>query len=62
MCPIRFMFPTYVYKLNDQMPPALTLYIVKDRPVLSSKRAPHINKPANITQKKKESLKSQMGA
>jgi hypothetical protein len=37
------------------------LYIVKDRPVLSSKRTPHINKPATVRQKK-YGLKSQMSA
>jgi hypothetical protein len=29
------------------------LYIINDRPVLSSERAPHINKPATVRQKKK---------
>jgi hypothetical protein len=29
-----------------------TLYILKDRPVLSPERAPHINKSGNVRQKK----------
>jgi hypothetical protein len=36
--------------------------IVKDRTVLSSERAPHVNKPVTVKQKKKSGLKSQMGA
>jgi hypothetical protein len=27
-------------------------YIVKDRPVLSSERVPHINEPSNVRQEK----------
>jgi hypothetical protein len=38
------------------------LYIVKDRPVLSTERAFHINKPAIVSQEKKTGLKSQGGA
>jgi hypothetical protein len=40
------------------------LYIVKERPVLSSERAPYITKPVTVGQNKKRKiyLMSQMGS
>jgi hypothetical protein len=38
------------------------LYVVKDRPFLSSERTFHIKKPAAIRQKEMSALKSQMVA
>jgi hypothetical protein len=39
-----------------------TAAIVNDRPVLSSERAPQINKPATVRQKQRPGRKPQMGS
>jgi hypothetical protein len=39
----------------------LTVILANDRPVLSSERAPHINKPATVMQMQISGLKPQMG-
>jgi hypothetical protein len=47
------VYIVYIYVITCKMYIYCTLYIVKDWPVLSSERAPHINKPATLRQKKK---------